>query len=510
MRLIRPSNTFLPALIPVLLLPSPLVRADGVENTPTPTTPAAFQSALAERRQANGPPLVGTIRLAGGIGEGEEAGETVLSFRWTPGRTPRFDPAQPDLLPQALRGIHLPLLDPQAIAIRGLRRSAASRLRAPAPRPEPRRRPAFPALPGLVVGPQAAPVPSRPPLPDEYALAEDSLLLEFDLPGGAAEAVVDPRTLHVRRLHWRGAGARGFLFVEDVWEAAEDAPPAARSLAAPAAAPPRASSPPSLPRGALRVSEGASDDPQRAVVVIDGAAALSDGAVVEVRLDARGEDLERGPWTRELGRQQCAVEGGRFQARIGAPWTQLATGGLEASAAREGDPAPFAAAAFRAPAEAWRRALAAETRVASRVLDQLDAGTGRPVDARTLAAAARERAWDLLPATRRAVEHRLRALAAGEAPPRGGLDALRRLLAREARWAALVRLESSGPAAPTADREAVRRAWADALPLPPDLDRRLRPLAEVLDPDPDRSDADPLEGWPPLLAAAKRVLRGGD
>jgi hypothetical protein len=470
-----------------------------------PDTPESLRAELA-RRRAESPPLDVVLRVARGAATAaeEETEEEVIAIRWSgaPGdgaepetacdvsaamRPARAAPSRPES--PLLRDLDPPLLRPAALRVLEMRQSTP---RSP-PRPRDERPAARRPFPGpgdrhVVVGPDPLP-PRRATLPDEYGLARPSLRLLLDHPQGPVEAVLDPVTLYVERLAWGAGRDRVTVLVESVRPATEGSATASagagRKRGDRSSPRPRPSPLPPV-RGILRVTERTSDDPRRTLLLVEGfAPGLADGEVVEVRALVVGEEIERGPWRREAGRRHCAAQDCRIEAEIEMDRAELAAGHARIDAVRPAGGGTIAEHALPSPAETWRLLLQAESRAAGRILDAMSAG--RPADARTLAALARGDPWRLLPATRRAIEARLQALASAApaaikdvAPVR--LDDIRGLLGREARWAVLERLTSPDMPPGPRDLAAIRRTLPDLAPAPDDLDRAMEAVLEALDP----------------------------
>lgn len=500
-----------------------------------PDTPDAFRASLARRRAAS-PPLETTLRILTGTGEDEDVPEALVTLRWSPLAPPaRGD----DALPDALRGLELPLLRPDALVIRELRLHVPPKApAAPPPSGPPRGLTPFYAGRCRVVGP-TAPWPAPPRMADEYDLARPSLTLVLEAAGSRLDAVVDPETLFVERLDWRGAGGRGTAIVEAVKTMAGGEGPLRPSLPAtdprptayvppatpPAgslslslglgerllpdsAAKPREPAPRDAPAGRLRVVERPSADPAIASMQIEGAASLPEGDVLECRVTIRGRDLERGDWSRELARCRCAVKDGRFAAALDVPRRELAAGRVEAAACRENPAVALTSASFAVPPEAWRPAMLSELKSAERALAALE--SARAVGPHALAAFARDGDWVFLPATRRGVDERLRERATGAAPDTG-IEPLRGLLAREARWAVAERLAAVGPRPAPREREAVARLFPELPRAADGIDPALGALlevwgAEAAAPPPVGAESLP-STWRPLLDALRDRLR---
>jgi len=490
-------------------------------------TPEAFCVALQNRRSSS-PPLDVVLRVARGAGVGEETREVVLTYRWLPdaqrapfgeagvngvdpfalpsapggGRTDRRPPASTLAGPLygILRDLELPLLRPEAMRIRRFRRHAppAAPFSRRPPRPAP---PPFPSAGGqIVIGPAMRFHPPR--LPDEYDLARVLLVVNLDRPEGPLEAVVDSSTFYVERLTL-GAGAdRTIAVVESVVPVADGAahggaagaaegtaraegmhPHAWPGVSRPAAAARhRGSTGAPAARGVLRVAGISAFEPRRAILTLEGFAhGLADGAVVEIRLCVRGEEIERGRWEHDLGSRRCAAAAGRFGTSIEAPCADLVAGRVTIAAARGGERDALAECAMVVPAAVWRLQLIEETRVAARLLEKL--GAARPLTPRHLAELARIEPWRCLPATRRAVESWLQARAAqgkraeGDGPA-GPPPVLLELLAREVRWAIAERLEVDDKPLPAQDARALRESLADLPPCDEEIDRELGALIE--------------------------------
>ncbi len=480
----------------------------GAEEA-VPRTPKALQAALAQRRRES-PPLAVILRVVrGGLQDEEETEETLVPLRWQPeepskatasARMRRLLPL-PAPLDELLASLDPPFLRPGSVRIREMRLLA--------PPVAPRTRPARSAsrrhprpVRHIVVGP-AAPPPRRP-LPTEYDLARPEIRLAIDHPLGAMDATIDPATLHLERLTWGAGSRRVVVIVESVRIAAKSPPGRTRERRPP----PRDPSPARcLVHAVLRPVE----TPDRAAVSVEGlTAGLADGSVVEIRVTAAGDEIERGAWRRGIGRRRCAVRDGRFATTIEAGIGPLAAGRARVAALRLPGGEPLSECRLPLSIEAWRRALLHDLRAADRFVAVLP--KKRTAGTPLLDAFARTNDWHLLPATRRALGSRIRILAAGTTAPDGSGGEtsptdLGDLLAREVRWAILERAATAPHPLPTRDAPVLRRILADAPPLDRELDASLASLLNEATPVTPREAADAIAALRTRLRTPARRFR---
>jgi hypothetical protein len=491
------------ALVATTLFAAPALP--GAAET-VPRTPQALQAALAQRRRES-PPLAMILRVVrGGLQDEEETEETLVPLRWQPevptkttasARMRRLPPL-PAPMDELLASLDPPFLRPGAFRIREMRflePPAAPRAR---PTRSASRRPPRPGR-HIVVGP-AAPPPRRP-LPTEYDLARPEIRLAIDHPLGAMDATIDPATLHLVRLTW-GAGSRRVVVIAESVRIAGEPPRPQRSGRTRERKPPSRGAPPArcLVHAVLRPV----DAPDRAAVSVEGlTAGLADGSVVEIRVTATGDEIERGAWHRGLGRKRCAVRDGRFATTIETGIGPLAAGRAHVAAFRLPGGEPLAECRLPLSVEAWRRALLRDLRAAHRFVAVLP--KGRTAGTAFLDAFARTNDWHLLPATRRALGSRIRMLAAGAAAPDGtggetSPTDLRDLLAREVRWAIVERAAALPHPLPARDAPALRWILAEAPPLDRKLDASMAILLDDTPPETPRESAD-------AIAALRTRLR---
>ncbi len=470
----RPLAAAAPVLASLsFLVPTPRSAAEAV-----PVTPDSLRAALARRRQES-PPLAVVLRVARGGSSGEEeTEEDLIAYRWEPddaagAPAPAPLPPLPPPLDAILASLDPPLLQPEALRIRELRcpRAAAA----------PRQRTAARRMPmpegHIVVGPPSP--PPRRPQPNEVDLAHRAITLSIDHPAGPVEAVLDASTLVLERLAWGRGSDRILVLVESVRPAGDATPGPGIAMRKRPPARPALSA-----RCLLRVALQATGEPRGAAVFVEGFTdGIADGNVVDLRVRTSGDDLELGPWRREAGRWRCAVHDGRFEATIQTGIDELVAGRVSVAAIRIPGEEPLVDQAIPVPADLWRRTLVRDLRSA-RALQERGV-TGRPTDARLLAALARTEAWPLLPSTRRAIERLLQSRASGsagsdEAGTGNPAGDFRLRAACEARWAILERAAAAPCPLPEPEAVALRRALADAPPASEaDLDASIAAYIEA-------------------------------